>query len=281
MLAYGRVDFDAHMSRFTEKRFSRLYRLSKSDFLAVVGEIFPSIARTHSRPVDSAESLNPQAILAVTRRYLAGGQALDLGWPFGIADSTTYQVIDEILEALNRHLKNIHFPETEAECEREAAAFLRLRNSPLRGTIAALDGIAVDIFCSRLSCCPDPRKYYTRKGFFAICVQAYVSASNKISFVSTIHSGSTRDSTAFMSTPLYTHLSKSEQNGGLHAWCHVAADNAYSNGAAGGRIVTPYSGNLIPHQGAFNFNLSSLRILVEQAFGVIIGCFGILWSPMR
>jgi hypothetical protein len=40
-------------------------------------------------------------MLAVTMRYLAGGQALDLGWPFGIADSTTYQVIDEILEAIN------------------------------------------------------------------------------------------------------------------------------------------------------------------------------------
>jgi hypothetical protein len=41
---------------------------------------------------------------AVTMRYLAGGQALDLGWPFGIADSTTYQVIEETLEAINRHL---------------------------------------------------------------------------------------------------------------------------------------------------------------------------------
>jgi hypothetical protein len=36
MLALGRIDFGAHMSRFTEKRFSRLYRLSKSDFLAFV-----------------------------------------------------------------------------------------------------------------------------------------------------------------------------------------------------------------------------------------------------
>jgi hypothetical protein len=29
---------------------------------------------------------------------------------------------------------------------------------------------------------------------------------------------------AFMSTPLYTNLSKSEQDGGLPAWCHIAAD---------------------------------------------------------
>jgi DDE superfamily endonuclease len=161
---------------------------------------------------------------AVTMRYLAGGQALDLGWPFGIADSTTYQVIEETLEAIDRHLKNIPFLETEAHWQREAAAFTRLRNSPLRGIIAALDGIAVGICCPRLSCCPDPRKYYNRKGFFTICVQACVSASYTISFVSAMYAGSTHDYKAFMSTPLYTHLSKSEQDGGIPAWCHIAAD---------------------------------------------------------
>jgi DDE superfamily endonuclease len=181
-------------------------------------------------------------------------------------------VIDETLEALNRHLKNIHFRETEADCQREAAAFTRLRNSPLGGIIAALDGIAVDICCPQLSCCPDPRKYYNRKGF-AICVQACVSASYNISIVSAMHAGSTHDSTAFMSTPHYTHLSKSEQDGGLPAWCQVSADNAYGNGATGGRIVTLYSGNLTSRQDAFNFYLSSLRILVEQVFGVIVGRF--------
>jgi hypothetical protein len=244
MLAHGRLDFDAHMSRFTEKRCSRLYRLPKADFLAFVEEVSPKISRTHSRPVGSAESVDPRVMLAVTMRYLAGGQALDLGWLFGIAASITYQVIDENLEAINRHLKNVPFPETEANCQQEAAAFMRLRNSPLRGIIAALDGIAVGIFCPRLSCCPDPRKYYNRKGFFAICVQACVSALYKISFVSAMHAYSSHDSTAFMSTPLYTHLSKSEQDGDLPALCHVAAGNAYGNGAAGGGILTPYSGNL-------------------------------------
>jgi hypothetical protein len=166
------------------------------------------------------------------------------------------------LEAINRHPKNIHFPKTEANCQRESAAFTRIRNSPLRGIIAALDGIAVGIYCHRLLCCPDPRKDYNRKSFFAIYVQACVSALYKISFVSALHAGWTHDSTAFMSRPLDTHLSKSEQDCGLPAWCHVAADNAYGNGTAGGLILTPYSGNLTPRQDAFNFYLSSLRILV-------------------
>jgi DDE superfamily endonuclease len=61
----------------------------------------------------------------------------------------------------------------------------------------------------------------------------------------------------------------------------MAADNAYVNGAAGGRVLTPYAGILTKRQDSFNYYLSSLRILVEQVFGVIVGCFGALWSPMR
>jgi hypothetical protein len=189
-------------------------------------------------------------MIAITMRYLAGGHALDLWWPFGIVDSTSYQVIDETLEAANRRLKYIHFPETEKNCQREAAVFTRLRNSPLRDIIAALEVIAVGICCPRISCCLDPRKYSNRMGFFACRVQAWVSASYKISFGSATQAGSTHDSTAFISTSLYSHLSKPGQDCGIVAWCHIAADNAYGNCPAGGRILTPY--NLTRHLDGFN-----------------------------
>jgi hypothetical protein len=214
-------------------------------------------------------------------RFLAGGQPLDLGWPYGIADSTVYMVIDETLASMDVMLDNIKFPQTEYDCIHEAAAFQKLRSSPFRGIIAAMDGIAVAITCPRLSCCPDPRKYYNRKGFFAISVQACVSASYKVTFVSAMHAGSTHDSTAFLSTSLHGHLLKKEEDGGLPSWARVAADNAYGNGVAGGRVLTPYAGRLMKRQDSFNYYLSSLRILVEQVFGVVVGRFGVLWSPMR
>jgi hypothetical protein len=41
--------------------------------------------------------------------------------------------------------------------------------------------------------------------------------------------------------------------------------------SAGERFVTPYSGrNLDVKKGSFNFYFSSLRIFVEQVFGVIV-----------
>jgi hypothetical protein len=108
-----------------------------------------------------------------------------------------------------------------------------------------------------------------------------VSFNYKIIYVSAKHAGSTHDSTAFMSTPLHTLFDRSEEDDGLPDWASVAADNAYVNGSACGRVLTPFPGALSSRQEAFNYYLSSLQILVEQAFGVIVGRWGILWSPMR
>jgi DDE superfamily endonuclease len=46
-------------------------------------------------------------------------------------------------------------------------------------------------------------------------------------------------------------------------------------------VLTPFPGAPSSRQEAFNYYLSSLRFLVEQVFSVIVGSWGILWSPMR
>jgi DDE superfamily endonuclease len=210
-------------------------------------------------------------MLAVTLRYLAGAKVLDLGWPYGLADSTAYALIDETLGTLNLRLDNITFSASADDCEREATAFQSLRSSPMYGFIAALDGIR----CPTESDSADARKFFNRKGFYAVSVQAQVSASYKVSFISAKHAGSTHDSTAFSPTALFDHLSRREEDGGLPSWAAVAADDAYGNGSAGGRIRTPYSGrNLDVEKDSCNFYLSSLRIVVEQVFGVIVSRWG-------
>jgi hypothetical protein len=56
---------------------------------------------------------------------------------------------------MDEALDNIRFPQSDDDCRREAAAFHKLRYYPLRGIIAAMDGIAIEITCPRLPCCPD------------------------------------------------------------------------------------------------------------------------------
>jgi hypothetical protein len=263
VLAHGRIDFDVNMSRFTEKLFSRHYWLSKSDFLAVVDEISPTISRTHSRPVGSADSLYPQVILAVTMRYLAGGQAMDLGWPFGFADSTANQEIDKSLEAFNRHLKNIHFPrqkQTVMEKQLHPCDFTtrRCATSSLSLT-ASLACVALDFhdesrgqdvgqtresitiarasvpFASKRASlrrtrvpssppCTPARRMILRHS----CLHRFTRTCPSRNWTVALPPGVTSLLTTrtVMSTPFYTHLSKSELDVGTPAWCHLAADNA-------------------------------------------------------
>ena len=64
-----------------------------------------------------------------------------------------------------------------------------------------------------------------------------------------------------------------------HGHESVAADDAYANSR---HVLTPYGGfGLSQRQDAFNFYLSSCRITVEQAFGMLVSRFGIFWSPLR
>jgi DDE superfamily endonuclease len=167
-------------------------------------------------------------MVAVALRFLAGSNALDLGWPYGLALLTVYAVIDETLDFMNisSPLDNIKYPTSRQDCWQEASAFQTLRGSPMYGFIAALDGIAVAIRCPTAAESADARKHFNRKVFFAVSVQAAVSASYKVTFLSAKHAGSTHDSTAFTSTALYDHLSPSENDGGLPSWAVVAADDA-------------------------------------------------------
>jgi hypothetical protein len=117
----------------------------------------------------------------------------------------------------------------------------------------------------------------TAKDFLRSQSKPCVSASYKIAFVSAMHAGSTHDSTTFLSTSLHAHLLKKDEEGGLPSCTRVAADNAYGNGIAGGRFVpTLYAGRLTQRQDSFNYYLSSLRIFVEQVFGVFFSRFGVL-----
>ena len=129
---------------------------------------------------------------------------MDTGWPYGVARSTTYTDFHETIQAFNKVLAPIEFPVSETDCGNAARQFQLLRSSPLEGTIAALDSIAMKIRQPTLNNRTDPRKYFNCKGLCALCVQAAVAANYKFVFVSARHTGSTHDSTAFQATLLYS-----------------------------------------------------------------------------
>jgi hypothetical protein len=121
------------------------------------------------------------------------------------------------------------------------------------------------------------------KCFIAIFVQACITPSYKVTFFTALHAGSHARKLSVPADSLHAHLLTKEEDGGLPSrdrGARVAADYAYGNGAAGGRVLTQYAGSPAKRQDSFNCYLFSLRIL-EQVFGVIFGRSGLQTSPMR
>jgi hypothetical protein len=108
------LDFDHHSSTMSDAKFRRLYRMSKQSFAVLAGIADPRLRRRIFRS-GIAASVDVKIMLAVTLRLLAGASYLDVGWPYGIAESTVYRIADETLQAIDEALDNIQFPSCESK----------------------------------------------------------------------------------------------------------------------------------------------------------------------
>lgn len=140
--------------------------------------------------------------------------------------------------------------------------------NPLPGCVGALDGICIKILN------PSDRfhhsTFYCRKGFYALPVQALVDSSYRFLSFSAICCGSTHDSLAHSVSSLREYL----DSGKLQEPFWIAGNEAYM---CTNSLVTPVSGNAVgDFEDGFNFYHYSLRMHVEQAFGMLTKKWGLL-----
>ena len=87
--------------------------------------------------------------------------------------------------------------------------------------------------------------------------------------------GSTNDSIAWD----MCDTGQSFKEGRLNPRHHFMGDDAYTSCE---QMLVPYSGkNLTSAQDAYNFAQSSVRIEIEDAFGLLKARWGILWRPLK
>lgn len=158
------------------------------------------------------------------------------------------------------------------------------------GTILAGDGLVIEISgpSEKDRRCLDLAKYKNRKGFFGVIVQAFCDSDTKFHFWECSWPGATPDITAYKSTSLYARFLR----GRLPNWAHLVLDEAYSS-IGGNHHLTPFSRHQLlkckevegDHEycklKAFNNMLSSQRITIERAFGILVRRWGILWRPLE
>jgi hypothetical protein len=265
--------FEAHSALLSDRRFKRMYRLSRHDFCGITDLVVANRIACGSPKV----RVPVESRLSMTLRYLACGSYLDIAISHCVSISTFYFVVDEMLVDLDESL-SIKFPFRSAEwLERSSIGFSRDR-SPLRGCVGALDGIAIKIYEPSAADAANPSTYYNRKGFFALCVQAVCDFDYTFTFVSAQCPGSTHDSVAFAVSGLARLLSGcADESMARGYW--IAADDAY---CCRDRLLTPWPGRgLSPDKDCFNYWQSSARIYIEQAFGMLVWRWGIFWRPIR
>ena len=204
---------------------------------------------------------------------------LDIVDHYGYSLAAGYAAKQQTIKAIVRcssEIGSITFKHDDEQWLAEKASLSQgaQRRNPLAAKcVGALDGLAIEIQkpTSEFS----PKQFSNRKGFYAICCQAVCDAQNRFLLFDCSSPGSTHDSVAFSRTPLFSKLQQGLQN---NYW--VAADSAYP---LVGSLMKPFPGKARCDlwEDSFNYHLSSLRISIENTFGIFIQRWGILWRALR
>ena len=127
--------------------------------------------------------------------------------------------------------------------------------------------------------------FRNRKGFWALIAQGFCDANTKFGVFDVKWPGGTNDIIAYQGTEIYDKAVSNR----FPAWATFVLDEAYSS--CGGMHLTPFSLHQLKRSKrsdlslyykmlAFNNVLSSQRITIERAFGILVRRWGILWRPI-
>ena len=296
------VDF---METTSQKMFRRYFRLSKQDFNILCDKIINEVGeekfkseaninlklRSSSPNIYTAQEkahggpLSGEVKLAITLRWLAGGNYLDLALIFHVHPNWVTTICFQVLESwicnnsILPILNESYFKDITKM--RETAATFRANgrhNGIFSGIIGALDGWLVRIRRPTISeSLQNIAGFFTRKGFYALNVQVIVDRYKRVLWRSITSKGAEHDSTAFKNTSLYKQLLEDSRILADNGF-YILGDSAYQLMSF---LLTPFDG-VQPYSSHDNYNFyhSSNRIFVECAFGEIDGRWGIFWKPL-
>ncbi|XP_044763942.1 protein ANTAGONIST OF LIKE HETEROCHROMATIN PROTEIN 1-like isoform X1 [Coccinella septempunctata] len=182
---------------------------------------------------------------------------------FGVAIGTAHGCLTRFLNFLMRiRDEHIVWPNEQQRLE---ISRMFTRNNGFPGAIGFIDGSHIEI--------PKPDKnqdsYINRKGYHSLLLQGVVDHNKKFIDVFCGEPGSLHDARLLRRSALYATISDNPDFIGEY---YLLGDSAYSNLDW---IVTPYPDTefLSENQKIFNQRLSSKRVVVKNAFGLLKGRF--------
>jgi len=175
--------------------------MDRASFKSLLETIKDKITKDITKAVNSSGwPIHPSIKLAIALRYLAGGSYLDLAFGFNIAYKGIMVYVWEVLEAIDMNMNNINFPfDNEALLRQQEQGFMDISGGVFQGTVAAGDGVVFRMQRPyREAVNGDVASFFTRKGYYAYGMQAFVDSSCKFLSISMKMCASTHDSTAYL-----------------------------------------------------------------------------------
>jgi DDE superfamily endonuclease len=200
----------AYVTRYQlTSEFTRCFRMPREVFTKLLRLLRPRLERDADMATQSSGGrIEPEVRLAVLLRILGGASYLDLMMVFRIGRSSVYQVVFSTISAVLFVMPMPGVPFDDVVAMKKLVEGFQSSLTPrniLWGCIAALDGISLPIKkpLDRYY----PRHYFTRKGFYALSVQAMCDSSYRFLYMSANCVGSTHESLAWHAQRLAQSLS--------------------------------------------------------------------------
>ena len=275
---FSRMQADETFNRFWRNDF----RMSRETFLLLVALVRP---RLEKRDTQLRRAIPIEKRVAIALWRLATGNSFrTVAKTFAVGDSTAVQITKEFcLELTRLSPRFIKFPQTRRDTAKAIEEFKMDYQTEFPQVVGALDGTHIPIPAPNVESKAD---YYSRKQCYTVSVQGLVGANLMFLDVATGFPGSCHDARNLRNSSLFRRAENQEiltkpidviDNSEIRPL--VLGDGAYPLLSW---LITPhqFGPGLTRDQRVFNRKLSSCRVHVERAFGILKARWRILLTRL-
>ncbi|XP_067208395.1 uncharacterized protein [Linepithema humile] len=245
--------FEITIPRYTDIHFIEHFRMSRRTFQELLNVVAPFINEENVNVSMEKKLMFTIWILAKPESFLAAGDRFDLG------KSTGHKIFKNVINALVMLMPEyIKWPNA-IQCQLSSNIFQN-RSRGFPGVIGAIDGCHIP--------CKQPignaTDYYNRKGFHSIILQGVCDHKGLFIDIFIGMPGRMHDARVFRNSPLFQYMTNAEAP--LNR--PLIGDTAYPLLC---NLMTPFkdNGHLTRSQISYNTKLSSIRSIIETAFGLL------------
>ena len=269
--------FEIHYNdrRIPDEYFKQQLRFRRRTFDQLLNIINPYITR---QDTFMRNCIPPEKVLAIGLYRLAHGNSyVSLAPVFNVGKATAIEAVQDVVNVLyDKRNQYIKFPTTPAETEECIATFLET-GSELPNVAGAIDGTHIAMIAPRV----DAVDYFSRYQKHDMIVQGVVDGTGKFIDAVAGFPGSAHDSRVLRNSFIYD---EAEQGNILQAprvnidgheiGPYLVGDSAYPLLPW---LIKPFpEGTRDPEEKTFNKELSTARVTVERAFGILKGRWRVL-----